>query len=163
MGKKTNVESNVTHCGPINFILFFLVLLKTFLLNQSKLKKTTLKKAVILQLYLVSCSSTQWGTSSVRRCACWLTRRCPRLIPDQNWPSPCPRRAPGTWSPSAESSAWAFWGGGALTFWIFETGYTRTMSSVAKYMSRASEEKVRNLKATVEMLGFHLVGRPTAA
>lgn len=38
-----------------------------------------------------------------------------------------------------------------------------TMSSVAKYMSRESDEKVRNLKATVEMLGFHLVGRPTAA
>lgn len=43
------------------------------------------------------------------------------------------------------------------------TGCAQTMSSVAKYMSRASEEKVWNLKATVEMLGFHLVGRPTAA
>lgn len=39
----------------------------------------------------------------------------------------------------------------------------RTISSVAKYMSRASEENVRNLKVTVETLGFHLVGRPTAA
>lgn len=37
------------------------------------------------------------------------------------------------------------------------------MSSVARYMSRASEENVRNLKVMVEMLGFHLVGRPTAA
>lgn len=38
-----------------------------------------------------------------------------------------------------------------------------TISSVARYMSKASEEKVRNLKVMVEMLGFHLVGRPTAA
>lgn len=38
-----------------------------------------------------------------------------------------------------------------------------TMSSVAKYMSKASDENVRNLKATVETFGFHLVGRPTAA
>lgn len=38
-----------------------------------------------------------------------------------------------------------------------------TMSSVAKYMSKAWEENVRNLKATVETFGFHLVGRPTAA
>lgn len=37
------------------------------------------------------------------------------------------------------------------------------MSSVAKYMSKASDENVRNLKATVETFGFHLVGRPTAA
>lgn len=89
---------------PSILFYFFLVLIKINLLNQSFLKK------IILQLYLVSCSATQWGTSSVRRCACWLTRRCPPLIPDQNWPSPCPRRAPGTWSPSAERSGKSVWG-----------------------------------------------------
>lgn len=38
-----------------------------------------------------------------------------------------------------------------------------TVSLVAKYMSRESVEKERNLNMTVETLGFHLVGRLTAA
>lgn len=38
-----------------------------------------------------------------------------------------------------------------------------TISSVARYMSSASEAKVRNLNVTLETFGFHLVGRSTAA
>lgn len=65
-------------------------------------------------LYLASCCATQWEISSARRCAWWLTWRCPLLIPDQNWPSPCPPRAPGTWSPSARTRGvgWGMGGGG---------------------------------------------------
>lgn len=46
---------------------------------------------------------------------------------------------------------------------VFFSHRIHTMSSVAKYMSKASDENVRNLKVTVETFGFHLVGRPTAA
>lgn len=38
-----------------------------------------------------------------------------------------------------------------------------TMSLVARYIITALVEKVRNLNVTVELLGFHLTGRLTAA
>lgn len=153
---------------PSILFYFFLVLIKINLLNQSFFKKNHF---ATLPCFLFRDTVRDFQRPSL----------C--LLADTALPTPDPRSKLTFTLPSESSRDMKSFCGEerqerlGAELWHFEpnnppqkkrlglsmTGCTRTMSSVAKYMSRASEEKVRNLKATVEMLGFHLVGRPTAA